>query len=213
MKKQWRIETSIVEQGNIFFFYKPRKAVRSVHGFSDVGRFYITLKPEDSERLRFIMLGMKRMPSLDDAERGWGIVTKVGGRGFKSAENAKRAVTSGKARPAGEGVYALVRHRSHTHLVYYLELPHKLGDVQKTLHINREGNYVVSFRSAHKDPQEQLDREGSTLFMIGVKASLRRMGLNVERNKETELAADIFNSLRMNKQLHPIKPLMRGLWE
>jgi hypothetical protein len=71
MKKQWRIETSIVEQGNIFFFYKPRKAVRSVHGFSDVGRFYITLKPEDSERLRFIMLGMKRMPSLDDAERGW----------------------------------------------------------------------------------------------------------------------------------------------
>jgi hypothetical protein len=51
------------------------------------------------------------------------------------------------ARPAGEGVYALVRHGDHTHLTFALELPEKPGEVQRELNIREEGNYIVAVKN------------------------------------------------------------------
>lgn len=236
-----------MEQGNIFFFYKPKKGIKSVRDFDDIGRFYLVLKPDKTQKLRFIIMGTKRMPSTRETERGWGMVTKVGGRGFKTEKPVKQIRPSG-ARPTGEGVYALVKHLAHTHLVYYLELPQRLGEVQKKLQIARQGNYVVTIKSpqiptppdANLPPltrrsmpmpsnvTEQfkgrkymtvhtpglLDNEGSTLFVVGVNSTARdNMGLSIDKSKETEVTADIFNTLKMNKSLHPTKPLLEGTWE
>jgi len=51
------------------------------------------------------------------------------------------------ARPAGEGVYALVRHAQGTVLAYALELPEEPGEVQAAFHIGREGRFVVSMKN------------------------------------------------------------------
>ena len=52
-----------------------------------------------------------------------------------------------EARPAGEGVYALVRHGRSTLLAYALELPEELGEVQRAFQIGREGQFVVSVKN------------------------------------------------------------------
>jgi hypothetical protein len=52
-----------------------------------------------------------------------------------------------RARPAGEGRYALVDHDGHTHLAYVLELPPEPGDVQRALGIEREASYIAAVRN------------------------------------------------------------------
>lgn len=146
MASNWNIDISILEQGSIFFFYKPKKGKKQVKEFGDVGRFYIVLKPDNNNRLRFIVMGTKKMPSTVATERGWGLVTKVGGRGFRTLREGSSVRPAG-ARPTGEGTYALVKHTKHTHLVYHLELPQRLGEVQKELNISRQGNYVITIKS------------------------------------------------------------------
>src|SRR5690606_37471175 len=54
------------------------------------------------------------------------------------------------ARPAGEGMYEIVRHEGHTHLAYVLELPTKPGDVQHELRIVPEASYVFSVKNPDK---------------------------------------------------------------
>lgn len=50
-------------------------------------------------------------------------------------------------RPVGEGVYAICEHGEHTHLVYVLELPEELGDVQHEFNIEKEGSYILSVKN------------------------------------------------------------------
>ena len=54
------------------------------------------------------------------------------------------------ARPAGEGVYRILRHGDHAHLVYSLKLPERPSDVQEELGIEHESSYVLSI----KNPEE-----------------------------------------------------------
>ncbi len=141
----WQVNVSFLEQGNIYFFYKPKKGIPLVRGLADVSRFYFVIAPYGGKRIRFIVMGPKRMPSVDDGrEKAWGFVEKVGGRGFAvdNPEDSQPRIR-GNARPAGEGLYAIVKHADHTHLVYVLELPQRSGDVQHALNIEREANYVL----------------------------------------------------------------------
>jgi hypothetical protein len=52
-----------------------------------------------------------------------------------------------EARPAGEGVYAIVQHGDHTHLAYVLELPDTPGEVQQSLNIAEEASYIISVKN------------------------------------------------------------------
>jgi hypothetical protein len=54
------------------------------------------------------------------------------------------------ARPAGEGVYALVGEGSRTHLAWALELPKKPGPVQKAFNIPEEASLAVSIANPEK---------------------------------------------------------------
>src|SRR5690606_39241397 len=55
------------------------------------------------------------------------------------------------ARPAGEGIYAIVAHgeggERHTHLAYALELPEEPGEVQQELQLPEVSSYVVSVKN------------------------------------------------------------------
>lgn len=55
--------------------------------------------------------------------------------------------TQPAARPAGEGVYAIVDHDSHAHLAYVLELPKELGPVQDATNIEEEASYVIAIKN------------------------------------------------------------------
>ena len=246
MAIRWELSVKFLEQGNIFFFYKPKKGVEEVKEFEDVGRFYFVLDPYGEKQIRFVVMGQKKMPSVTDGhERAWGFIEKVGGRGFMVSSKQKVVSVSGNARPVGEGLYAILHHIDHTHLVYVLELPRKLGEVQKAFNIERQANYIFIIKhpntplppgallpSSKGEPKNEnfikefgtrkyipvnppslLDYEGAMVFMIGVNDELAKLGMQVNKDIETEGSADIFQELKMSKKRHPIEPLMKGTWK
>jgi hypothetical protein len=158
----------ILEQGNIYFLYRPK--VRSedeskggngdaaAEDIDDVQNFYIVLKPHGG-RFRLINVGRKRLPDIEGHERIWGFVEKVADSGKEIEEELQRDTYETKtrgervrpaARPAGEGVYALVRQGNKLHLVWALELPKKPGPVQKAFNIPEEASLAISIANPEK---------------------------------------------------------------
>ena len=162
----------ILEQGNIYFLYRPKvRPARDDEGedkgeneevaaedIEDVQNFYIVLKPQGG-RFRLINVGRKRLPDIEEHERLWGFVEKVADSGKEIEEGLRRETYETKtrggrvspaARPAGEGVYALVRDGSRTFLAWALELPKKPGPVQKAFNIPEQASLAISIANPEK---------------------------------------------------------------
>jgi hypothetical protein len=143
----------ILEQGDIYFLYRPkvrsaeeaeeRDGNAAAEDIDDVQNFCLVLKPQGG-RFRLINVGRKRLPDIEGHERNWGFVEMVADSGQEIEEVLRRDTydteTRGErvlpaARPAGEGVYALVREGSRMHLAWALELPKKPGPVQRAFNV------------------------------------------------------------------------------
>jgi hypothetical protein len=146
-------EAEILEQGDIYFFYRPKKAAEDVKGIEDVRRFFMVTAPEQnsSQLYRLFIIGKRSLPEVRKtearaSERYW---ARVGGI-FKDTNELTKALSSDEfrrgdaARPVGEGKYAIVKHQSHTELAYVLEMPKEPGEAQKELGIEKEASYVIS---------------------------------------------------------------------
>ena len=157
MSNEVTTTVEVLERGDIFFVYRPRVQEESAEGLQDVQRSYMVLSPEGKRRHRLIVLGQKRLPDIQDGgDRVWGYVeaVKPDPRKLEDALDRRtyRTKTRGErvqpeARPAGEGVYAIVRHDDHTHLAYELELPSQPGEVQEELEIEPEATYIISIKN------------------------------------------------------------------
>jgi hypothetical protein len=147
----------ILEQGDIYFFYRPKKGAEEVKGIEDVRRFFMVTAPESRENnnksqlYRLFIIGKKSLPEVRKtearaSERYW---ARVGGI-FKEPDELARELFSDEfrkgdaARPVGEGKYAIVQHQNHTELAYILEMPKEPGEAQKELGIEKEASYIVS---------------------------------------------------------------------
>src|SRR5438874_1300397 len=153
MAQKEQIESRILERGNIYFVYTPRVHVpgekTEVKGLQDIERTYMVLSAEGERRYRRIVIGRKRLPDVEGGERFWGFVDIVGRRPEKVEEELEevRYETQRRgervrpeARPAGEGIYRIVEHGNHNHLIYALELPRSPGPVQEELNIEPEAS-------------------------------------------------------------------------
>ena len=155
MAKSERVD--VMERGDIYFAYRPKIDVETPKGIDDVQRFYMILKPREADRYRMVVFGQKKLPEVEGSgKRYWAFVDKVsrkvddvtrelGAEQYETKTRGER--TRPAARPAGEGVYALVRHGDHTHLAYVLELPAEGSDVQRELNIRDEGSYIISVKN------------------------------------------------------------------
>jgi hypothetical protein len=151
----------ILEQGNIYFFYRPKKNADEVKGIEDVRRFFMVTAPEKSENTkengdknqfyRLFVIGKKSLPEIRKSEaraseRYW---ARVGGI-FNDPNELTKDLLSDEfrkgdaARPVGEGKYAIVKHQNHAELAYILEMPEQPGEAQKELGIEKEASYVIS---------------------------------------------------------------------
>ena len=152
--------SQVLEEGDIFFFYRPRDGTEEVDDIEDIQRFYMITAPEDG-RYRLFILGQKRLPEIVEGkstseERNWAlnILTTDNPedirKEFLPAEYETE--TRGRRRlaaviPAGEGKYAIVKHDNHTELAYVLELPKVPGPVQKEFGIKKEASYIISVKN------------------------------------------------------------------
>jgi predicted RND superfamily exporter protein len=57
--------SQIVEQGDIFFFYRPKVGAEEVSSTEDVQRFYMVTAHEEKDRkYRLFILGRKKLPEI-----------------------------------------------------------------------------------------------------------------------------------------------------
>lgn len=226
MHEEWKIDLKFIEQGDIYFFYKPKKGINKTTSIEDVSRFYLILDPHKAGEPRYIVMGNKRLPSVNDGGRStWGFVQIVGGRGFKTILEQTNTPKN-SARPAGEGIYTILAHRNHTHLMYSMELPKKPGVVQQAFNIKKEADYIFLNRSVQQSEMksdepfsnfskvdlELLNQQGTEILLVGVGTDLSRLGIKANANEETLNTADIFTNLEINTDRHPTNALISGTW-
>lgn len=152
--------TSVLERGNIFFFYRPRAHPpgedAAPKGLEDIERSYIVVHVKGKTLYRLIVLGRKRLSDVRKHDKEWAFVYRVSyipgeiedqlrHEEYKTKTRGERVRPA--ARPAGEGAYALVRHEDHTHIAYVLALPEEPGPVQRALEIEREPSYIISVKN------------------------------------------------------------------
>src|ERR687890_783221 len=166
----------IIEQGDIFFFYRPKLDTEEVKDIGDVQRFYMVthaeernensnnnknMKKKNDDIYRLFLIGQKQLPEIIEGkstseEKNWAlnILTTSNPDDIQKellpAEYTTE--TRGKRRlaaaaPAGEGKYAIVKHDNHTELAYILELPEMPGPTQREFEIKKEASYIISVRN------------------------------------------------------------------
>jgi hypothetical protein len=158
-------EAEILEQGRIFFFFRPKADLQAAHSFAEVQRLYILLCPgsfdqdaliSENEPKRLLVVGRKKLPDAEGFRTcSWCSVVRVTSDmdGIQAALGAERRVTateihhSQPARPCGEGVYAFVKYPRHVHLAYVLEMPAEIGEVQQSFNIDKEFSYIVAVKN------------------------------------------------------------------
>jgi hypothetical protein len=156
-------DVEALEQGDIFFFYRPRVGVEEVKGLEDVQRFYLITATRRAGRRRFrlFVVGRKKLPEIvpgeaHKEERNWAMVVlaTTDAEKIRRELSAKRYVTVTRgerilaaAKPVGEGRYQLVSHRGHTELAYVLELPERPGPAQDMFEIKKEASYIIAVRN------------------------------------------------------------------
>src|ERR671925_2075833 len=154
--------SQIVEQGDIFFFYRPKVGTEEVATTEDVQRFYMVISPKEKEvKYRLFILGRKQLPEVVEGkstakERNWALNTLT----TKNSEDIRKELLAAEygtetrgmrrvaaAAPAGEGKYSIVKHDNHTELAYVLELPEVPGPTQREFEIKKEASYIVSVKN------------------------------------------------------------------
>ena len=61
-------QSTILEQGDIFFFYRPKVRSENVESIEDVRRFFVVLAPESKNLYRLLVIGKKSLPEIRESE-------------------------------------------------------------------------------------------------------------------------------------------------
>ena len=155
-------KSQIIEQGDIFFFYRAKVGTQEVSSVGDVQRFYMATAPEGKKaKYRLFVVGRKQLPEIEKGkmiseERNWALNTlttdnpedirkELLAAEYKTETRGIRRVAA--ATPAGEGKYCILEHDNHTELAYVLELPEIPGPTQKEFEIKKEASYIISVKN------------------------------------------------------------------
>src|SRR6185312_2005601 len=223
----------ILEQGDIYFFYRPKKNSQEVKGMEDVRRFFMITAPEPKDKnnndnndkkqfYRLFVIGKKSLPEI---RKGDG------------------------ARPAGIGKYIIIRHQNHAELAYILESPDEPGEAQKEFGIEKEASYIISvinpnhptptgYPSAEESPKypekilKEFDKNGNfvslskdtdfinyqnaQVILIGAREGKdelsKEFGVDIEEQVSGK-SMDIFKKLNIKRGQISTKPLTEGKLE
>jgi hypothetical protein len=63
-KKRQKQEVNVLEEGNIYFMYRPRVNEGDVQSIKDVQRFYLVLSPKGKKRYRLMVMLKKQLPDI-----------------------------------------------------------------------------------------------------------------------------------------------------
>jgi hypothetical protein len=214
----------VLEHGDVFFAYRPRVGEDHAGGLEDVQRLWMILSPRDRPLHRRIVIGKKRLPRK--GQRHWGYVEQVATDPVRLVDDLHEThywtKTRGMrrqaiARAAGEGVYALAADEDDgaVRLIYRLELPEQVGEVQDALGIAAQAAYIATaFATSGRRKftpvvPALLDDVGTEIILIAAESDL---GVRLEIDRVIADSADLFRGLAIEDSEHPLRPLFEGLW-
>ena len=163
----------ILEEGDIYFFYRPKKNSQEVKDIDDIRRFFMVTSSEkrygnknnegekQAQFFRLFVIGKKSLPEIRKSEaraseRYW---ARVGGI-FEELRDLSAELFSDEfrkgdaARPVGAGKYIIVKHQNHAEIAYVLETPNEPGEAQEELGIEKEASFIISIINP-KNPAQQ----------------------------------------------------------
>ncbi|KAK9487702.1 hypothetical protein V1527DRAFT_460306 [Lipomyces starkeyi] len=160
---------TVLEEGLIYFFFRPKVGLQEASSMEDVQRTYIVLRPlpftssdmKDSVKktgkddCRLIIIPKKTLPTVGGG-RLIGLVTKVHAsvdditdqldtEMYSTKTRGERTLSS--ARPIAEGVYVLTKEDSMHFLSYILTVPQEETEIEKEFGLSQDGRYIVSARN------------------------------------------------------------------
>ena len=173
--QEQKTNVSILEKGNILFFYRPKEAVEHPSSPEDLERVYFMLLPDDQRhhRNRLFNVAHGALPAIVPGkalpeERDWAFVQDVAQDPTAVLDSLEKDVAAPHppgqrkrpwARVAGEGRYAIARHQGHTHLAYHLIQPKRGGEVQKELQVLPEASYIISVKDPYAPSEIQISEQ------------------------------------------------------
>ncbi|MDG5815199.1 hypothetical protein QA601_08920 [Chitinispirillales bacterium ANBcel5] len=140
-----------VEDGHIYFFYRPVKA--SANDLRDVEQLYIVMHPLVSKHYRLLSLETAKLP---EPQTPFNLVTATVNKVDHKYqpilhELDEKTVTvdgiatmgKGAARPCGEGVYSLIPGENGMHLFYVVEYSGNDHQIVTQLGIGDDGEFLI----------------------------------------------------------------------
>jgi len=180
----------IQEKGHIYFFYRPKVEHKEAKSLDDVQRLEIVLTPgtvqlsagrkdtkgkqqSTSKLNRLLVVPRKVLPPIKKTGPRnkhmamiYGVSNSLQQLNEEFRKETYQTKTRGErtleaARPVGEGVYSVVEHGRHTHLLYVLEMPSQIGEVQEAFNIEKEGSYIIAVKNPTMPPTPDSRLEAS----------------------------------------------------
>ncbi|KAI7990600.1 hypothetical protein LOK49_LG12G01299 [Camellia lanceoleosa] len=192
-------QIEILERGEIYFFYRP-KVDKEARSPDDVQRFYIVLRPDldlepednpphsgkegqakpSNKKEIYVKIETNVFPFSNSYPN---IVIVNSFFSNKCCNGTGSTILEQKGhrhnppgRALGEGIYRILRHntgkKTHTHLIYKLELPPEgdKNEPQESLNIEHEGSFLIQI----KNPDQQQQQHGYTSSQFGGTRSKRK---------------------------------------
>ena len=143
-------EVTILQSGNIYFFYRPKVANEE-----ETQRFFFVLRPINQGQYKLLIVGRKHLPPKN--EGSYFLMVEGNKKGEKEllqslTEKHYHTKTRGErvlptARCLGEGKYLLVVHNNHTHFIYQLTNPTQIKKEQEDFNLQLTDDYLISIKN------------------------------------------------------------------
>ncbi|KAI8093070.1 uncharacterized protein BX664DRAFT_328853 [Halteromyces radiatus] len=159
-----------MENGHIYFLFRPKIDVEDPESIQDVQHTYIILKPSFTKATKhpekrqptMIIVGAKKLPSAKRHDRYWGFVAAsskdMNGLVNDFKESTHYTKTRGErtvpaARILGEGVYSISKRGRNSYLAYILKTPDEPTQVQNAFHLEKEASMIFTIKNPTKPPK------------------------------------------------------------
>lgn len=241
-------QEKIIEKGHIYFLYRPKVGVEGdVKNMVDVQKLIMILSPlGSSKKHRMLLLPKKKLPKIDSHQRHMAIIDIVSKKMDDLSDSLKASEYQTKTRgthsipPArllGRGSYLITYHeRDDTaRLLYILDHPSEITNVQKTFNIEQSGHFIIVLKNSdvlehnHEISNQIIDKykgksfipildskllnvENSQIVIIGGSRDIKKeMGGEeiIQRSKqESDMdVQQLFKELHLSKTENPSEPL------
>src|ERR687892_614404 len=212
-------QSTILEQGDIFFFYRPKIRSEKVESIKDVRRFFMVLAPESNDKksfYRLLVIGKKSLSEIRktearSSERYW---ARVGGI-FDDPTQLTRELLSKELGIEKEASYVItVINPKIPKREEYLPTTEEDPKYPESIltDFNDNENFVPLSRNL-----KFIDYQNAQIILIGAREEkdiLRQeLGITVENECENDHPADIFTRLKICKDQVPTKSLIQGKLE